>query len=106
MKLILSAAALAGERSLPSSGRARAPCRSTGGKRSPPAGAGRATCPRHYQALARRAFGVCDGFYPLGSLYHEVQPQAGEAAARRLYRSAPQPPTVRRSGRPGPGEHL
>ena len=37
--------------------------------------------PRHYQALARRAFGVCDGFYPLGSCTMKYNPKLGEEAA-------------------------
>ena len=36
---------------------------------------------RHYQALARRAFGVCDGFYPLGSCTMKYNPKLGEEAA-------------------------
>ena len=36
---------------------------------------------RHYQALARRAFGVCDGFYPLGSCTMKYNPELGEEAA-------------------------
>lgn len=32
---------------------------------------------RHYQALARRAFGVCDGFYPLGSCTMKYNPKLG-----------------------------
>lgn len=36
---------------------------------------------RHYQALARRAFGVCDGFYPLGSCTMKYNPKLGEGAA-------------------------
>ena len=33
---------------------------------------------RHYQALSRRAFGVCDGFYPLGSCTMKYNPKLGE----------------------------
>ena len=36
---------------------------------------------RHYQALARRAFGVCDGFYPLGSCTMKYNPKLGEEMA-------------------------
>ena len=36
---------------------------------------------RHYQALARRAFGVCDGFYPLGSCTMKYNPKLGEDMA-------------------------
>ena len=36
---------------------------------------------RHYQALARRAFGVCDGFYPLGSCTMKYNPKIGEDMA-------------------------
>ena len=36
---------------------------------------------RHYQALSRRAFGVCDGFYPLGSCTMKYNPKLGEEAA-------------------------
>ena len=36
---------------------------------------------RHYQALARRAFGVCDGFYPLGSCTMKYNPKLGEDLA-------------------------
>ena len=36
---------------------------------------------RHYQALARRAFGVCDGFYPLGSCTMKYNPKLGEETA-------------------------
>ena len=36
---------------------------------------------RHYQALARRAFGVCDGFYPLGSCTMKYNPKLGEELA-------------------------
>ena len=39
---------------------------------------------RHYQALARRAFGVCDGFYPLGSCTMKYNPKLGEEAAALL----------------------
>ncbi|MFR4560826.1 MAG: hypothetical protein ACLT5P_06110 [Flavonifractor plautii] len=61
---------------------------------------------RHYQALARRAFGVCDGFYP-GLLHHEVQPCGGGGRRpARLYRPAPSsPPTPCRAlSRPWPGQ--
>ena len=33
------------------------------------------TLVRHYTALSKKAFGVDDGFYPLGSMHHEIQPQ-------------------------------
>ena len=36
---------------------------------------------RHYQALARRAFGVCDGFYPLGSCTMKYNPRIDEEMA-------------------------
>ena len=36
---------------------------------------------RHYQALSRQAFGVCDGFYPLGSCTMKYNPKLGEAMA-------------------------
>ncbi len=36
---------------------------------------------RHYQALARRAFGVCDGFYPLGSCTMKYNPKLAEDMA-------------------------
>lgn len=36
---------------------------------------------RHYQALSRRAFGVCDGFYPLGSCTMKYNPKLGEELA-------------------------
>ena len=36
---------------------------------------------RHYQALSRRAFGVCDGFYPLGSCTMKYNPKLGEEIA-------------------------
>ena len=36
---------------------------------------------RHYQAMARHAFGVCDGFYPLGSCTMKYNPKLGEDLA-------------------------
>ena len=36
---------------------------------------------RHYQAMARHAFGVCDGFYPLGSCTMKYNPKLGEELA-------------------------
>ncbi|MPL95172.1 putative glycine dehydrogenase (decarboxylating) subunit 2 [bioreactor metagenome] len=36
---------------------------------------------RHYAALARRAFGVCDGFYPLGSCTMKYNPKLSEDMA-------------------------
>ncbi len=36
---------------------------------------------RHYAALARRAFGVCDGFYPLGSCTMKYNPKLSEEMA-------------------------
>ncbi len=36
---------------------------------------------RHYSALARRSFGVCDGFYPLGSCTMKYNPQVDEQLA-------------------------
>ena len=36
---------------------------------------------RHYQSLSRRAFGVCDGFYPLGSCTMKYNPKLGEELA-------------------------
>ena len=36
---------------------------------------------RHYQAMARHAFGVCDGFYPLGSCTMKYNPKLGEDMA-------------------------
>lgn len=37
---------------------------------------------RHYSALERRAYGVNDGFYPLGSCTMKYNPKINEAAAR------------------------
>ena len=42
---------------------------------------GESDASRHYQALSRRAFGVCDGFYPLGSCTMKYNPKLGEAMA-------------------------
>lgn len=36
---------------------------------------------RHYNALARRSFGVCDGFYPLGSCTMKYNPKINEVIA-------------------------
>lgn len=36
---------------------------------------------RHFAALARRTFGVCDGFYPLGSCTMKYNPKINEWAA-------------------------
>lgn len=36
---------------------------------------------RHYAALARRAFGVCDGFYPLGSCTMKYNPRVNDELA-------------------------
>ena len=36
---------------------------------------------RHYAALARRAYGVCDGFYPLGSCTMKYNPKVNEQVA-------------------------
>lgn len=36
---------------------------------------------RHYAALAHRTFGLCDGFYPLGSCTMKYNPKAGEEFA-------------------------
>lgn len=36
---------------------------------------------RHYAALARRAFGICDGFYPLGSCTMKYNPKLSEDMA-------------------------
>ena len=36
---------------------------------------------RHYAALARRSFGVCDGFYPLGSCTMKYNPKLNESLA-------------------------
>ena len=36
---------------------------------------------RHYHELSREAFGVCDGFYPLGSCTMKYNPRVNEAAA-------------------------
>lgn len=36
---------------------------------------------RHYAALAGRSFGVCDGFYPLGSCTMKYNPKIDEAVA-------------------------
>ena len=36
---------------------------------------------RHYNALARRSFGVCDGFYPLGSCTMKYNPKINEVVA-------------------------
>ena len=37
---------------------------------------------RHYTELARKTFGVNCGFYPLGQLYHEVQPRCERSCGR------------------------
>lgn len=36
---------------------------------------------RHYRALSKEAFGVCDGFYPLGSCTMKYNPRVNEEAA-------------------------
>ena len=36
---------------------------------------------RHYEALSRRAYGVCDGFYPLGSCTMKYNPALNEDVA-------------------------
>ena len=36
---------------------------------------------RHYAKLGRAAFGVCDGFYPLGSCTMKYNPKVNEAMA-------------------------
>jgi len=36
---------------------------------------------RHYEALSRRAYGVCDGFYPLGSCTMKYNPAVNEDLA-------------------------
>jgi glycine dehydrogenase subunit 2 len=36
---------------------------------------------RHYAALERRSFGVCDGFYPLGSCTMKYNPKLSEEVA-------------------------
>ena len=36
---------------------------------------------RHYEALSRRAYGVCDGFYPLGSCTMKYNPAVNEQVA-------------------------
>jgi len=40
------------------------------------------TVVRHYMALSRKAFGVDNGFYPLGSCTMKYNPKAGESAAQ------------------------
>ena len=39
------------------------------------------TLARHYTALSKKAFGVDDGFYPLGSCTMKYNPKINEAAA-------------------------
>ena len=36
---------------------------------------------RHYRALEKRAYGVCDGFYPLGSCTMKYNPKINERLA-------------------------
>lgn len=62
---------------------------------------------RHYAKLGRAAFGVCDGFYPLGSCTMKYNPKVNEPWPRcRLYGRASHAGRARLRARAGAGKGI